>query len=357
MVSACIVSFTNSSKSVAVTDEVDLQKKKAELGKRLFFEESLSNPVGKSCASCHAPESGFADPNGKAVSEGVFSLNGSRNSPTIAYAAFSPEFGYDAEEEVYFGGQFWDGRASNLNEQAQGPLLNHVEMNNANKKMVIETIKKSNCASLFKEIYGETIFENTDKAFGCVTEALEAYENTLEVNPFSSKFDLYLEGKAKLSAQEKYGLKVFNDPKKGNCAACHTSTEDEITQRVLFTDFTYDNLGVPKNTTIGSNAIDYGLGKILGEKSENGKFKVPTLRNVANTAPYFHNGIFSSLEEVVDFYSERDSGKFGPAEVSENVNHEELGNLKLNKSEKAALVSFMKTLSDGYINEKSNARK
>ncbi len=223
--------------------------------------------------------------------------------------------------------------------------------------MVIEAVKKSKCAVLFLEIYGKNAFDNTDMAFEYLTEALEAYEKTIEVNPFSSKYDLYLEGKLKLTAKEKHGLRVFNDPKKGNCAACHTSTKDEITQRVLFTDFTYDNLGIPKNTSIKNGFIDYGLGKTLGENSENGKFKVPTLRNVAETAPYFHNGIFSTLEEVVNFYADRDSGKFGKPEVEENVNHDELGNLKLTKSEREALVSFMKTLSDGYMNRKSIPKK
>ena len=327
-----------------------LELKTIQLGKELFFDESLSNPKGKSCASCHAPNSGFADPDNGAVSEGVFHLKGSRNTPTISYMTYSPEFSFNKEEENYFGGQFWDGRAKNLIEQAKGPLLNHIEMNNSNKKMVVEAVKNSKSAILFKRVFGDEIFANTDQAFAKITEALNAYENSNEISPFTSKFDYYLTGKVKLTAIEKRGLALFNNEKKGNCAACHLSTPDEKSGKVLFTDFTYDNLGIPRNTKL-SDTIDYGLGGVLNKASENGKFKVPTLRNVAVTAPYFHNGSFNTLEEVVEFYSVRDSGKFGKPEVNENVNHDELGDLNLSQSEIKAIVAFMKTLTDGYVIE------
>ncbi|HLP18939.1 MAG TPA: hypothetical protein VK174_01485, partial [Chitinophagales bacterium] len=167
--------------------------------------------------------------------------------------------------------------------------------------------------------------------------------------------DYYLKGQAQLTEAEEHGLKIFNDTAKGNCAACHPSTPDPYTGLVLFTDYTYDNLGVPVNPRVKDldkkYKPDLGLGAIVKQASQNGKFKVPTLRNVAVTAPYFHNGVFKTLEEVMDFYNDRDSGRFGEPEVKENVNTDELGNLKLSKQEMDDVVAFMKTLTDGYLQQ------
>lgn len=321
------------------------------LGKQLFFDESLSNPAGQSCASCHAPDQAFADPGGTAFSQGVLSVSGNRNAPSVSYAAYSPTFFFDKKEGHYVGGQFWDGRAADLCEQAKNPLLNHAEMNNRDKKMVVAAVKNGKSSALFLKVYGKKAFSNTDRAFEYLVEALEAYEKSPEINPFSSKFDAYLRGETVLTQEEQRGLKLFNDPKKGNCAACHPSTPDPATKQVLFTDYTYDNLGVPAHkSAYGTHGFkpDLGLGSIVKQTDENGKFKVPTLRNVALTAPYFHNGSFESLEEVVEFYNSRDKGTFGAAEVAENVNRDELGNLNLTKTEVKAITAFLKTLTDGY---------
>ncbi|MES2557923.1 MAG: cytochrome c peroxidase [Bacteroidota bacterium] len=326
------------------------------LGKGLFFDESLSNPAGQSCASCHAPDQAFSDPGGTSFSEGVLSLSGNRNAPSVSYAAYSPTFFYDKKEETYIGGQFWDGRAADLCEQAKNPLLNHAEMNNRDKKMVIAAVKRGKNKDLFLKVYGEKAFSDADLAFEYLAKAIEAYEQSIEINPFSSKFDAYLKGEITLTKEEQQGLKLFNDPKKGNCAACHPSTPDPATKRVLFTDYTYDNLGVPGSENTSKTAgfkADLGLGAIVKEPSENGKFKVPTLRNVALTAPYFHNGSFEQLEDVVEFYNSRDKGTFGKPEIAENVNHDELGNLNLTKDEVKAITTFLKTLTDGY-SAKSN---
>ena len=352
-----ILVFSGKRSSVLITGVSDHQKEKAEnelavLGKQLFFDESLSNPVGQSCASCHAPDQAFTDPGGTSFSKGILSLTGSRNAPTVSYAAYSPAFSFDRKEGLYVGGQVWDGRAADLCEQAKNPLLNHAEMNNSDKKMVVAAVKRGKSKDLFLEIFGKHAFSDTDLAFDYLVKALEAYEKSAEINPFSSKFDAYLKGKASLTKEEKRGLKLFNDPKKGNCAACHPSTPDPVSKQVLFTDFTYDNLGVPSLDGAAEKPgfkADLGLGSIVRKKSENGKFKVPTLRNVAVTAPYFHNGSFQSLEEVVEFYNSRDSGRFGKPEVEENVNHDELGDLHLTKSEVKAITAFLKTLTDGYL--------
>ena len=351
-----------------------------ELGKLLFFDTDLSTPQGQSCASCHDPDSGFADPDpSRGVSMGAIHVRfGDRNSPTAAYAGYSPDFHYDEDEGMYVGGQFWDGRAANLAEQAKGPFLNPLEMNNPSKHAVIQRIRNSDYAYLFKDFYGVGALDDAEMAYDQVADAIAAFEMTDEVNRFSSKYDKYLAGEVSLTKEEKRGLKLFNNPKKGNCAACHPSTAGPYADEPLFTDFTYDNLGVPSNLGMlgdsselmdyypfyyppiapnfnpaGLDFVDYGLGGIVGEQDEMGKVKVPTLRNVAITPPYMHNGAFTSLKEVVHFYNTRDVPDNGwPApEVNMNVNTEELGDLGLTDCQEDAIVAFMETLTDGYEDE------
>ncbi|MBK0401487.1 c-type cytochrome [Adhaeribacter sp. BT258] len=324
-----------------------------ELGKQLFFDANLSNPVGQSCASCHAPAKAFADPQHRAVSAGAApGVLGNRNASAIAYAAFTPPLYFDTTEAHYVGGFFWDGRASSLAEQAMGPLLNHVEMN-ANAELVARRIQQANYRPLFEQVYGAQVLDDPEKTLNSLGKAIAAFETTTAFQPFTSKFDYVRQNKATFTEQELLGLKLFNDPKKGNCAACHPSEPDARTGKVLFTDFTYDNIGAPVNLEIKKRLQDkyqpdLGLGKVVKNAEENGKFKVPTLRNVALTAPYFHNGVIKTLEESVQFYNQRDSGKFGKPEIPQNVNHEELGDLKLTDQEVKAIVAFMHTLTDGY---------
>jgi len=233
-----------------------------------------------------------------------------------------------------------------------------LEMNNSDKKTVVDKIATSSYTELFKDVYGPNIFANSDQAYDMAVDAIAAFEESAEFNPFSSKYDLYLEGKAQLSAQEKKGLALFNDEKKGNCAACHPSQPTDNGIPPLFTDYTYDNLGVPKNpenpfynldktyNPLGKDYIDLGLGGVLKKTAENGKFKVPGLRNVALTAPYMHNGVFKTLKEVVQFYNTRDTGKWPAPEVPETVNRKELGHLGLSNPEVDAIVAFLQTLTD-----------
>jgi cytochrome c peroxidase len=325
-----------------------------QLGKQIFFDTNLSSPAGQSCASCHDPKTAFTDPVLNApVSSGVISeRTGTRNSPSAAYASFSPFFHFDETEGLHIGGQFWDGRAATLSDQAKGPFLNPGEMNNSSAAEVVSKLQNASYANLFKQVYGPDALNNVDQAYQKIADAIAAFENTSIFNRFSSKYDQFLAGRVKLSQQELKGLQLFNDPSKGNCAACHTSTPTENTPP-LFTDFTYDNLGVPRNADIlakkGENFIDIGLGAILNDASQNGKFKVPTLRNIAKTAPYIHNGVFKTLRDVVSFYNTRDTdSKWGVPEVAETVNRDELGNLKLSDNEVDNIVAFLKTLSDGY---------
>lgn len=328
-----------------------------QLGKLLYFDENLSNPVGQSCASCHLPTAGFADPDRKLpVSEGaVPGRFGGRNAPSAAYAAYSPVFHWDKASGLYIGGQFWDGRAPDLAAQAKGPFLNPVEMNNT-KGGVVTAVRNSNYADLFKKVYGFKSLNNVDSAYNLIAKAIAAYEKTTEVNQFSSKYDLYLKGQVKLTAQETRGLLLFNG--KGNCAACHPSESADGITPPLFTDFSYDNLGVPRNmefpfhSMVPSPYPDLGLGAALPKPNPNeyGKFKVMSLRNIAETAPYSHNGYFKTLKDIVHFYNTRDVLAWpDPADYPDTVNNTELGNLGLTAQEESDIVAFLQTLTDGYL--------
>ena len=180
---------------------------KQSLGKKLFFDENLSTPVGQSCATCHAPEACFANPNADyPVSQGVYKDRfGNRNDLPAAYAAFSPPFHYDAEEGLYVGGQFWDGRAANLAEQAKDPFVNALEMGNPDEKTVVEKVRSSEYAGLFREVYGTAAFDDPNKAYDMIADAIAEYEKSSELNQFNSKYDLYLTGKAALTEQERRG--------------------------------------------------------------------------------------------------------------------------------------------------------
>lgn len=304
-------------------------------------------------------------------------LKGSRNTPTALYASFSPPFHYDSKEEAYLGGQFLDGRAATLTEQAKGPFLNPVEMANLNPEAVVDKVRKASYAKLFEIVYGTDAFDNTSTAYNNIADAIAAFERTPLFRPFTSKYDYFLAGKTNLTEQEKRGRKLFDNEDKGNCAACHPSRPSENGTPPLFTDFSYDNLGVPKNpdnpfyrlsskfNPAGWSFIDRGLGSAVNQPTADGAFKVPTLRNIAVTSPYMHNGYFKTLEGVLDFYSSRDIKRvckkdwvseahaikhecWPRPEVIENENPDELGELNLSSEEINDIVAFLKTLTDGY---------
>jgi cytochrome c peroxidase len=385
---------------------------KEELGFFLYFDDNLSEPAGQSCASCHEPTFGFIDPDSHLpVSEGVIpGLFGGRNSPASAYAMYAPMFYFDEEEGLWIGGQFWDGRATGevlgdpLADQALGPFLNPVEMANTSKAQVIADVASSSYATLFEQVWGPGSLANIESAYDQVALSIAAFERTELFGQFSSKYDFYLQacldaggdkddcaqgigktakkaGKKIFSKEEWRGFQLFmgennNDGhlEKGEgamCSACHVAdwTEDPGNVVVpvwapggmvppIFTDFTFDNLGVPTNTEfpLGPDApIDLGLGPVVGYAEENGKFKVMTVRNIGLTAPYAHNGLFKKLKEIVHFYNTRDvpgalkkGADWPQPEVPATMNTDELGNLGLSDKDEDALVEFMKTLSDGY---------
>lgn len=328
-----------------------------QLGKQIYFDTNLSEPAGQSCASCHTPAAGFADPDQNLpVSEGVIPGRfGGRNSPSSSYASFFPDFTYTTEA---VGGQFWDGRAANTTEQAKGPFLNPVEMNNPDEAAVIGKIAAANYADLFEQIYGVGSLQDVPTAYHQMAQAIAAFEASHEVNSFSSKFDAVQAGLDNFTMQERRGRMLFNG--RANCSQCHTAggmmgggMGGGGDAPELFTDFRYHNLGLPKNTEFpfsqNPDAIDIGLGGVLGIVGENGKFKTAHLRNIALTAPYMHNGLLKSLKDVVHFYNTRDIPGLWPApEVSENVDSTLLGNLGLTDAQENDIVAFMMTFSDGY---------
>jgi cytochrome c peroxidase len=376
-----------------------------ELGKRLFFDKNLSNPAGQECAACHGPATGFTgsdeaiNKTGGVYQGAVKGRFGNRKPPAAAYAGESPKL-HQGDDRKFIGGMFWDGRATGdtlndpLAEQALGPFLNPLEHNMADKKSVVMVVQKSDYAGLFTKIWGPGALDaekSVDRSYVRIGRALAAYERSAEVSPFNSKFDdFWRAAKAKrltvedigpsnakdfenlgLADAELKGLVVFNT--KGKCAKCHV-LESENGKPPVFTDFTYDNLGVPKNpqnpfyrqdkmyNPDGANWVDKGLGGYLetAEKykafaaANMGKHKVPTLRNVdLRPAPGFvkafaHNGTFKSLKDVVHFYNTRDKAgaKWPAPEVAANVNTEEMGNLGLTDNEENVIVEFLKALSD-----------
>lgn len=359
-----------------------------ELGKAIFFDENLSIGGNQSCASCHAPEVGWTGPltvtnaHGAVYEGSVPGEFGDRKPPSAAYATLSPVFHMD-KKGLFTGGNFWDGRATGEKlgnpaaDQAQGPFLNPKEQALASKADVVSKVCNGDYSDLFKEVWGESICTNVDAAYDAIGLSIAAYEASSEVNAFTSKYDYAFMGEAKLTKLEKKGYSLFQG--KGKCKLCHTSGKD-----ALFTDFTFDNLGIPKNPEnpvydYNPTFIDLGLGGFLASRPEYnsesadhmGMHKVPTLRNV-DLRPsadfvkaYGHNGYFKTLEGIVHFYNTRDvlptcPGDYTEAqalaencwpapEVSENINTAELGDLGLSPDEETAIVTFLKTLSDGYV--------
>jgi cytochrome c peroxidase len=351
-----VTSSLNSTKSVTGT---------VALGRLLFFDTNLSDPKGQACASCHATTTSFSDPFHDAVSPGAVNGRfGNRNAPTAMYTMFNPPFHYSVEDTTYEGGLFVDGRANSLEDQARAPFLNPLEMNNSSAANVIKKVKAAAYYNIYKSIYGDITDVNV--AYSNVVSAIAAFERSPELNPFTSKFDYVMKGQASFTEQERLGFTVFNDPAKGKCGNCHLTTPDAASGKILFTDFTYNSDGVPRNpknpyynisktfNPLGNKFVDLGLGTIIKDPSLTGNFRVTTLRNVANTAPYFHNGVFNTLEQVVHFYNTRDvpGSGFAPPEVPDNVDTDETGNQHLTSKEEAAIVAFLKTLSDGYMPKK-----
>jgi cytochrome c peroxidase len=355
----------------------------AQLGELIFKDATLSASGRMSCASCHDPALGHASPFAQSpVALGGPGLDqqGLRNPPTLRYLRFNTSFHFEPDGTP-MGGFFWDGRAASLQEQARGPFLNAREMANPDVASVVAKLAAAPYAAQFRQVFGDQIFTQPDAAFDRATFALQRYQQEdPDFAPFSSKFDAFTAGKAQFTGQELNGLALFNRPDKGNCAACHPSTKPANAPGALFTDFSYDSLGVPRNQAILANAdpnfFDLGLcgpgrADLASRTDLCGAFKVPTLRNVALRQRFFHNGVFTSLDQVLRFYVRRDTNPelwystdtLGnpipyddlPAGLRGNVNRTEGPYNRspgqgpaLSDSELNDLAAFLRTLTDGW---------
>jgi len=357
----------------------------AALGEHIFHDPALSASGRMSCATCHDPDSAFAAPPGSGpVPLGGPGLDvpGFRNAPSLRYVALTPSFFFD-DEGTPTGGFDRDGRADSLAAQARRPFLAAHEMANASPADVVAKLAQAPYADDFRALFGRDILANPDVAFDRMLFAIQQYEreDTEEFAPFTSKFDAFLAGRTQFSAQELRGYALFNDPMRGNCAGCHPSARRPNGEPPLFTDFTYDNLGVPRNADIPANAnptyFDLGLcgpdrtDLVADHADLCGAFKVPTLRNIAVTAPYFHNGEFATLRAALEFYVQRDTNpeKFYPLDAGgqaqkfndlpdrykANVNTTEVpynrraGDVPaLSDGDIDDVIAFLNTLTDGF---------
>ena len=359
------------------------------LGQQIFTDANLSEPRGTACAACHQANMGFAGNNGGRNGVAIGSTPasiGSRNAMTNSYLGLIPApFSFVTTNGVTeaVGGLFWDGRADSAELQALGPLLNPLEMNNPDRKSVVDKIAVSRYAAQFRRAFGADIFANTDAAFTSIGVAIAAFERA-RLQPFSSKYDAMVRGQTTLSPTEARGMALFMEPTKGNCAGCHlmnpTSGKPEDS---AFSEFTYYATGIPRNPAIPKNADPafYDLGLCGPDRAPPtlpdsvapgvtisnfcGQFRMPTLRNVAERPAFMHNGFFRNLTEVVRFYSTRNSDPlrwYGQA-VSNDLPTQYLGNIEkvkapfnraanagpaLSELEIADIVAFLHTLSDGF---------
>lgn len=327
------------------------------LGTIIFNDPDLSNPKGLSCARCHQPDKAFADP-GNAVSAGAVEGSfGKRNTPSLKYISFVPAFSYSDWSESWRGGQFWDGRVDTLEEQALGPFLNAFEMNNTEAGLAA-SLRKSTYIQHFKTLYGEATVKDDGKLVRAAAKAVAAFQRTEIFEPFDSKYDYMEMGLVEFTAQEKRGEELFDG--QGMCIDCHVGRDGE---KQLFTQFAHHNIKVPPNPELafytqpkainpdGKKFVDLGTGlnpKLTKEEAAKarGVFKTPSLRNIAVTAPYMHNGVFASLDEVMDYYI--DMEKFWPAEVDENRSSLISSALNFSEQDKADVIAFMRALTDGY---------
>jgi cytochrome c peroxidase len=389
----------------------------AQLGRLIFFDASLSSSGQLSCAGCHSPQHAYGPPNDLPVMSGGPHLAwpGTRAVPSLTYLERQPSFaiGPDNEENenvslaqlvalsattmrvektapqatqaaanmVPQGGLFWDGRADTLQDQALSPLLDPREMDGGSIAIVADKLQRAPYASRFAELFGSSVWTNRRLAVSEALFAVARYQiEDPSFHPYSSKFDFWLEGKARLSASEQHGYLLFNDPAKANCGGCHVDQPTRDGLPPLFTDHQFEALGAPRNAALAVNAdasfYDLGIcGPYRTDMSADtqycGLFMTPTLRNVATRRVFFHNGVFTTLKQVMDFYNFRDTApekvhpraadgtvrKFDdlPVQYWANVDvtdppfDRKAGDRPaMTESDEDDIIAFVKTLVDGY---------
>jgi cytochrome c peroxidase len=389
----------------------------AELGKKIFFDPTLSASGRQACASCHSPAHAYGPPNDLAVQLGGphLSQQGYRPPPSLMYLYRQPNFSIGPDQGdadvapdlaqvasqvsgvaraqknagvapaapamVPQGGMFWDGRADTLQLQASGPMLNPVEMANANIGDVMAKLQRTSYSKDFIQLFGSNVFQNTELAMSEAMFAVARYQvEEQSFHPYTSKYDYWLEGKARLSQAELHGLHLFNDPNKANCAGCHLSKPSADGLPPMFTDYQYEALGVPRNTHLVANQdhgfFDMGIcGPFRTDLKDQtqycGMFLTPTLRNVSTRKVFFHNGVYKTLEDVMAFYNERntDPKKFYPlgpdgkvrkyddlpVQFHANIDDKDApfdrkfgDKPAMTEADIRDIIAFLKTLNDGY---------
>ena len=389
----------------------------AQLGKLLFYDTSLSFSGGLSCASCHNPDHAYGPATDKPVVMGGPDLKseGVRAVPSLMYLERQPNFsiGVDNEENenvnlaqlaalgqdaaraqkvatdtvasganlVPQGGLFWDGRADTLQQQALAPLTSPIEMAATSIDEVAAKLKNEPYADRFTQLFGPAVFDDAQMAVAEALFAIGRYEvEEPSFHPYTAKFDYWLEGRARLSEQEMRGYRLFNDPKKANCGGCHLDTPTADRLPPVFTDHQFEALGVPRNAALAANSdpayFDLGVcGPYRTDMSDQTQycamFGTPTLRNVATRQVFMHNGVYRTLEQVLDFYDFRDVApdriypraadgtvlKYDDipekyranADVADPPFDRHLGDPPaMSAQDEADIVAFLKTLTDGY---------
>ena len=389
----------------------------AQLGRQIFYDPSLSSSGKLSCASCHSPEHAYGPPNDGPVMLGgpTLTRQGTRAVPSLTYLERQPNFSIgpdDAQAEtvnlaqmatlaqtetrvqktatqtsqsaaniVPQGGMFWDGRVDTLQMQAAVPLLDPREMDGGSIEKVAEKLRHATYAKRFTGLFGENIFRSPQMLVSEAMFAVARYEiEEPSFHPYTSKFDYWLEGKARLSDSEMRGYRLFNDPDKANCGGCHISQPSPDGLPPLFTDHQYEALAAPRNAALTDNKdsryFDLGVcGPIRTDIADQtqycGMFLTPTLRNTAMRHAFFHNGVFHTLQQVLDFYNFRDTNpekiypraadgtvqKFNdiPVQYQANVDvsdppfNRHLGETPaMTAQDEADIIAFLNTLNDGY---------
>lgn len=282
------------------------------LGKKLFFDPILSGNNTMACADCHSPENAFTD--ASRFSDGIDDSLSSRNSMPL----FNLAWNYDEKF-------FWDGMSFSLEHQALLPVVDPKELKNTWANVEQKLQQHDDYPNLFEQAFGTSQIDST-----LVTKAIAQFERTLI--SANSKFDQFLLGEVSLTPEEQNGFNVFMDEARGDCFHCHGSDKNP-----LWTDNDFHNNG------LDAVFSDLGLGAITGDPADNGKFRSPSLRNLAFTAPYMHDGRFATLEEVINHYSE---GLKSSPTVDPLMKKVAQGGVGLTEKDKADLKAFLLTLSD-----------
>ncbi len=389
----------------------------AQLGRQIFYDASLSSSGKLSCASCHSPDHAYSPANSEPVMLGgpTLTVQGARAAPSLTYLERQPEFSIGPDDPaaetvnlaamaalaqtstrvqktatqtsqsatnmVPQGGMFWDGRVNTLQMQAAAPLLDPREMDGGSIENVAEKLRHAPYVESLTGLFGANILKDPLRLVSKATFAVARYEiEEPSFHPYTSKYDYWLEGKVRLSDSEMRGYRLFNDPDKANCGGCHLSQPSAKGLPPLFTDFQYEALGAPRNAALTDNKdlqyFDLGIcGPIRSDMADQtqycGMFLTPSLRNTAMRQTFFHNGVFHSLQQVLDFYNFRDTNpekvypraadgtvqKLNdiPVQYQANVDvvdppfDRHLGETPaMTAQNEADIIAFLKTLNDGY---------